>query len=320
MDDLAPDLTLDLRLRLGALDLTAVATLPGGVAGLAGPSGAGKTTLLRVIAGLERGATGTVALGDEVWQGPGSGSGRFVPAHRRRAATVFQDARLFPHMSVARNVSYGARRGGSEATAERMVEALRLGPLMERRPASLSGGEARRVALARALAAGPRIVLLDEPTAGLDAGRRDEALRGVRAALGAARCPAVLVSHDPRDVAALASSAWTIEGGALRRLPGPDVVAGEAAGGALRLGGVSVPWAGPPGPVRLWLTPATALLSAASPGAGGVLAALPARAGDDGGRLALRVGHLVLGMDRPAVPFEAAAVRWLSPLPGALLP
>lgn len=311
------ELTLDVRVRLGSLDLRARAAFPGrGITGLSGPSGAGKTTLLRVIAGLERRAAGEVRLGADVWQGPG----RFVPPHERRAATVFQDARLFAHMSAGANIRYGVARGGSEAVVERMVDALGLRGLLTRRPADLSGGEARRVALARALAAGPRLLLLDEPMAGLDAGRRDEALREIRRAVAEATCPAMLVSHDPRDVAALADRAWTIADGALRRAPGPDVVEGVAGAGRLALGGLTVPWAGPDGPARLWITSATGLLSAEAPGAGAMLCSLPIRARDDGDRIALDAPGLSLAMQRPATPLDPAAMRWLSLLPGALLP
>jgi molybdate transport system ATP-binding protein len=188
------DFTLDVRLALPVR----------GVSALFGPSGCGKTTVLRALAGLER-AAGRVALGDEVWQDDAAKV--FVPTHARPLGYVIQEAALFPHLSVAGNLDYGRRRsaGGVDMRVlDGVVELLGIGALLERRPATLSGGERQRVAMARALATGPRLLLMDEPLAALDAARKAEILPYLERLHRELAVPIVYVTHAMDEVARLA--------------------------------------------------------------------------------------------------------------------
>ena len=194
---------IEATLRLARRDFTldVALTLPArGVTALFGPSGCGKTTVLRALAGLER-AEGRVAVNGSVWQdGP-----RFVPPHQRPLGYVIQEAALFPHLSVRRNIEFGARRsGGLPAGMPRLIELLGIGALMERRPATLSGGERQRVAIARALAANPELLLMDEPLAALDASRKADILPYLERLQAELALPVVLVTHSMHEVAALA--------------------------------------------------------------------------------------------------------------------
>jgi len=142
-----------------------------GVTVLFGPSGSGKTTLLRAIAGLERHDGGFFALGDEVWQDDHV----FLPAHRRRVGYVFQEANLFPHLTVRKNLTYGYDRvvpGERTVSLDEAITLLGLDTLLDQKPAKLSGGERQRVAIARALLVGPKLLLMDEPLASLDLARK----------------------------------------------------------------------------------------------------------------------------------------------------
>lgn len=189
-----PDFSLDVALQL-----------PGrGVSALFGPSGCGKTTLLRALAGLER-ARGRVALGGEVWQDDTTGF--FVPTHRRPLGYVIQEAALFPHLSVQGNLAYGARRSmpaAQRAALEPVIDLLGIAALMDRRPHTLSGGERQRVAIARALATQPRLLLMDEPLAALDAERKAEILPYLMRLHTALAMPIVYVTHAMEEVAQLA--------------------------------------------------------------------------------------------------------------------
>jgi len=179
---------------LRGVDLTVPA---GSLVALLGPSGCGKTTLLRAVAGLERPDAGEVRVADRVMSGPGA----FVPAERRHIGMVFQDAALFPHLTVARNVAYGLPRGDPDRRA-RVAEALELVGLSgfeERSPATLSGGQAQRVAIARALAPHPSVMLLDEPFSSLDAPLRAELRLEVRRMLTAIDATAIFVTHDQEE-------------------------------------------------------------------------------------------------------------------------
>jgi len=179
---------------LQGVDLTVPA---GSLVALLGPSGCGKTTLLRAVAGLERPDAGEVRVADRVL----SGLGAFVPPERRHIGMVFQDAALFPHLTVARNVGYGLPRRDPEHR-RRVSEALELVGLSgfeERTTSTLSGGQAQRVAIARALAPRPSVMLLDEPFSSLDAPLRAELRLEVRRMLTAIDATAIFVTHDQEE-------------------------------------------------------------------------------------------------------------------------
>ena len=179
---------------LRGVDLTVPAR---SLVALLGPSGCGKTTLLRSIAGLERPDAGEVRVGGRVHSGPGT----FTPPERRRVGMVFQDAALFPHLSVGRNVAYGLPRRdpGRAARVAEVLALVGLSGFADRAPSTLSGGQAQRVALARALAPGPSVILLDEPFSGLDAPLRAELRLEVRRVLAASGATAVFVTHDQEE-------------------------------------------------------------------------------------------------------------------------
>lgn len=198
--------TLETRLRLArgrfVLDVSEALPLEG-VTALFGPSGSGKSTWLRAIAGLEKPARGRIALGTEVWFD--SAAGVDLPTHRRPVGYLFQDARLFGHLDVAGNLAFADRRnpaGGADLAA--VVAALDLQPLLSRRVQGLSGGERQRVALGRTLLRRPRLLLLDEPLAGLDQSRKAEILPYLQSIPEQFGLPTVYVSHDIDEVAQLA--------------------------------------------------------------------------------------------------------------------
>jgi molybdate transport system ATP-binding protein len=175
------------------------------ITALFGASGAGKTTLLRVVAGLERSARGSVSFDGESWQD--SAHKVFVPPHRRRIGFVFQDARLFPHLSVSGNLDFAARRAseGVGPKLDDVVAKLALGELLARDPKSLSGGELQRVSIARALLRKPSLLLMDEPLSALDASRKAEILPYIEALPTSFGIPIVYVTHNVDEVARLAS-------------------------------------------------------------------------------------------------------------------
>jgi molybdate transport system ATP-binding protein len=186
---------------------------------LFGPSGAGKTTVLRCVAGLERPDRGSIRYGDEVWFD--SARGIDLPPQRRRAGLLFQDDTLFPHLDVSANVAYGLRHlpaGERRRRVDETLALLRLEALAQRRPALLSGGEKQRVALGRALAPRPRVLLLDEPLSALDPPTR-ETIRGeLRQLLARLSLPTVLVTHDRIEALALGDRMAVISAGRLRQV------------------------------------------------------------------------------------------------------
>ena len=199
-------IALDIRHRLGAFELEARFASSGRLTALFGPSGSGKSSLINIIAGLARPDAGRVVVDDRVLAD--TASGVFVPRHKRRIGMVFQDARLFPHMSVASNLRYGRwftppreRYGDIGA----VVDLLGIGHLLDRRPGGLSGGEKQRVAIGRALLASPRLLLMDEPLASLDEARKAEILPYIERLRDEAGIPIVYVSHSVAEVARLAS-------------------------------------------------------------------------------------------------------------------
>ncbi|SHI30868.1 molybdenum ABC transporter ATP-binding protein [Wenxinia saemankumensis] len=212
-----------LRLRRGDFLLDAAFAAPPGLTVLFGRSGSGKTSVVQAVAGLLR-AEGRVAVGGEDWQGGGA----WRPPHRRGVGYVFQDARLFPHMSVRRNLFYGAR-DGRPGGAGRVIEMLGIGHLMDRRPAGLSGGERSRVALGRALLSSPRVILADEPLAALDEARKAEILPFFERIRDEGEVPILYVSHNPAEVARLATTIVAMEDGRVTRVgPAEEVLADPA--------------------------------------------------------------------------------------------
>jgi molybdate transport system ATP-binding protein len=182
---------------------------------LVGPSGAGKTSVLRAIAGLVRPAAGRIALDGDVWFD--AAAKVFRKPDERRVGLVFQEYALFPHMSVRQNVAYA----GKERTDE-LLERFRISQLAHARPGELSGGERQRVALARALARGPGVLLLDEPLAALDAHTRSAVRTELHELLRELELPALLVTHDYEDAAALAGEVGVLVEGRLRQLATPQ--------------------------------------------------------------------------------------------------
>ena len=212
-----PALHARLQLARGGFKLDVDLALPArGVSALFGPSGCGKTTVLRALAGLDR-AAGRVAVGAEVWQDDARGI--FVPTHRRPLGYVIQEAALFPHLDVRRNLDYGQKRiapGLRRIALDQVIDLLAIGPLMSRRPANLSGGERQRVAIARALATSPQLLLMDEPLAALDSQRKAEVLPYLDRLHEALAIPIVYVSHAIDEVARLADHLVLIDAGRVR--------------------------------------------------------------------------------------------------------
>jgi molybdate transport system ATP-binding protein len=202
------------RHRLGAFALDAAFTSDGALTALFGRSGSGKTTLVNVIGGLIRPDWARISVGGEVLVD--TDRGRFVPTHRRRVGYVFQEGRLFPHLTVRQNLTYGrwfAPHGERTADFDHIVELLGIGGLLGRRPAGLSGGEKQRVAIGRALLASPRLLLMDEPLASLDEARKAEILPYIERLRDEARVPIVYVSHSVEEVARLATTVVVLSEG-----------------------------------------------------------------------------------------------------------
>lgn len=194
------DLDIDIQLRRGSVPMEFSLRVAEPVSGVFGPSGSGKTTLLHCVSGLVRPDAGRMVLNGEVLFD--SAQGRFVPPHRRHIGLVFQDAQLFPHLSVLNNLLYGYRR---LAPAQRrfelgpVVDLLDIGPLLERRPGQLSGGEKQRVALGRALLYSPQLLLLDEPLAALDGRLKRQILPFLRR-IRDVGIPLLYVSHSLDEI------------------------------------------------------------------------------------------------------------------------
>ena len=186
--------------------------LPGrGVTALFGHSGSGKTSLLRCIAGLERAPLGSLTVNGEVWQD----ERYWLPTHQRPLGFVFQEASLFPHLSVLDNLRYGMKRSTAarRLSLDQAIELLGIGQLLDRKPDRLSGGERSRVGIARALAVSPRILLMDEPLAALDLTRKQEILPYLEKLHDELEIPVLYVSHAPDEVARLADHLVVLEQG-----------------------------------------------------------------------------------------------------------
>jgi len=205
-----PVLSLDLQLRRGGFRRHVRIEDPARVLALAGPSGAGKTTVLNAIAGLVRPESGHIRIDDRVLYD--SARKIDVPTHRRRIGYVFQDARLFPHLDVRRNLLYGRHRGAQASFGfDAVVELLGIGHLLERGTAHLSGGEAQRVAIGRALLSQPAILMFDEPLSALDQARREELIPYLRRVRDEVRLPMLYVSHHPDEVRRLADAVHVLD-------------------------------------------------------------------------------------------------------------
>lgn len=196
-----PGFSLDVELELPARGVTAIF----------GRSGSGKTTLLRCIAGLERAQPGRLIFKGEVWQDERT----FLPVHQRPLGYVFQEASLFPHLTVLGNLRYGLTRvkTASMVSLEQAVELLGISHLLMRKPEHLSGGERQRVGIARALAVNPRILLMDEPLAALDLARKQEILPYLERLHDEMAFPVLYVTHSPDEVARLADHLVVMEDG-----------------------------------------------------------------------------------------------------------
>jgi molybdate transport system ATP-binding protein len=226
-------LVVDAEVSRGDFTLKVALTVaPGQVAGLLGPNGAGKTTLLHALAGLTPVGSGRITLAGRVIDDAGTGT--FVEAAGRPVGFVFQNYRLFPHLSVLENVAFGPRARGTgrraaRAAASHWLDRLRLSGLADRKPANLSGGQAQRVALARALAGEPALLLLDEPLSALDAGTRLDVQAELRTHLSAFAGPCLLVTHDPLEALVLADRLLVLEDGRIVQDGPPAQVARQPA-------------------------------------------------------------------------------------------
>lgn len=324
-------LHLDISLGFEGYSLTAKADIPmQGITALEGVSGSGKTTLLRAIAGLERRAKGLIRFGAIDWQG----AGVFVLPQKRRIGFVFQDTRLFKHLDVAQNLAYGHKRAGADGQVlERVIEALDLSGLLKRQVGGLSGGEKQRVAIGRALALDPQLLLLDEPMSGLDQARKDEILPYIARAVKAMGCPAIYVSHAERETAMLADHIIEITDGVLfgpvkcenvlQCVAQPSLVDGHL---VMFVGEhqTRMPACGPQGArCDVRINGANLLLTAHDPGSSTALMTLPAKltsyeaAGAAQCRLVLEGEGWRIGITRPQAACELAGLKqgqslWLS--------
>lgn len=199
--------------KLGAFELNAAFEMPvSGVTALFGPSGSGKTTILRILAGLERPKKGRVTFGEHVWLD--TARRKFIPTHKREVGLVFQDTRLFAHRNVRGNLAFAqSRSGATDGYLADVVEAFDLADLTERATTDLSGGEKQRVALARTLLSRPRLLLLDEPMAGLDTRRKAEIMPYLAGLSRRFSIPIVLVSHSIEEVVQLAETMVILDRG-----------------------------------------------------------------------------------------------------------
>jgi len=218
-------LAVDVEKRLGALHLAVRFQAKGGATALFGPSGAGKTSIVNMIAGLLEPDRGTIMLDDTILFDAEKNID--VPPYRRRIGYVFQEGRLFPHLSVQQNLDYGRRMSGRARDQEefdRIVAMLDIANLVDRRPGKLSGGERQRVAVGRALLMQPRLLLLDEPLASLDAGHKREILPYLVRLRDDAGIPIVYVSHTPAEVRRIANTVMRLDAGRVVAIGGLELL------------------------------------------------------------------------------------------------
>lgn len=230
-------LTVALQHGFPGFALDAAFEAPGGVTVLFGRSGSGKTTVANAVAGLLRPDRGRVVVNGRTLCD--TAAGLWLPPHRRRVGYVFQEARLFPHLSVRQNLTYGARFAPRAATGpdlDAVARLLGIAALLDRRPGALSGGEKSRVAIGRALLSKPELLLMDEPLAALDAARKEEILPYLERLRDEVRIPILYVSHSVAEVARLATTVVLLQDGRVGRTgPAAEVLADPAAAHAIGL-------------------------------------------------------------------------------------
>jgi molybdate transport system ATP-binding protein len=321
-------LELDIAVGLRSFELGLRLSVGAETVALVGPSGAGKTTVLRAIAGLRRPDRGRIALGERVWFDAEAKID--LPPERRSVGLVFQEYALFPHMTVRDNVGFGGRERVDE-----LLERLAIAHLGDERPGGLSGGERQRVAVARALARDPQVLLLDEPLSALDAHTR-AAVRGeLQDVLAALALPTLIVTHDFRDAAALADRIGVIVDGALRQegtaaelvahpadafvasFTGGNLLLGRGGGGAVTLDSGAVvrsAQAVPPGRVGVAVYPWEVGVALQAPdGALNGLAGIVHGLAPEGPRVRLRVGEVVVELAADEVErlgLQAGTAAW----------
>ena len=218
-------LAVDVDKLLGALKLSVKFEAAHGATALFGPSGAGKTSVVNMIAGLVAPDRGAISLDKTVLFD--SAARINVPPHQRRIGYVFQEGRLFPHLSVRQNLDYGRRMNGVPRDAgefERIAKLLDIGHLLDRRPGHLSGGERQRVAVGRALLMQPKLLLLDEPLASLDAGHKREILPYLVRLRDQGGVPIVYVSHSPAEVRRIATTVVRLDNGRVTAAGGVELL------------------------------------------------------------------------------------------------
>jgi molybdate transport system ATP-binding protein len=200
---------LNITRRIGRRDISLTCRTDSGLIALVGPSGAGKTSILNMVAGIVRPDHGHVRVAGETLFDSGAGIDK--PAARRGAGYIFQDRRLFPHMRVRDNLTY-ARRAPCLLDFDHVVALLGIGALLDRWPGSLSGGEAQRVAIGRALLSAPRFLLMDEPLASIDPARKGDIMAALENILSSIAIPILYVTHDEREAERLASQVIVLRG------------------------------------------------------------------------------------------------------------
>ncbi|HEY0220073.1 MAG TPA: molybdenum ABC transporter ATP-binding protein [Afipia sp.] len=218
-------LSVDVAKQLGEFSLKVAFESKSRVTGLYGASGSGKSSLVNIVAGLSEPDRGRIAIDSEVLDD--TAANIHLPPYKRRIGYVFQDARLFPHRSVAQNLDYGRRMNGlqrDDARQQRIIDMLDIGALLARRPAQLSGGERQRVALGRALLSQPRLLLLDEPLGALDLDRRAEILPYLERLRDEEKVPMVYVSHDPEEIRRLAGQVVILKSGRVAAFGGVELL------------------------------------------------------------------------------------------------
>jgi molybdate transport system ATP-binding protein len=334
-------LVVDAEVRRGDFTLAvSIAAAPGQVLGVLGPNGAGKSTLLAAVAGLIPVAAGCITLAGQVLDDASTGA--FVEAAGRPVGFVFQNYRLFPHMTVADNVAFsprarGRRKKAARSAASHWLGRLGLADLAHRKPGELSGGQAQKVALARALAGQPALLLLDEPLSALDAGTRLDVQAELKRHLADFTGPSLLVTHDPLEALVLADRLLVLEAGRIAqegtpaqvarqpatdyvaRLVGLNLYAGHADGSKVALsqgGSFAIPDHGQHGDVLVAVRPSAVAVSSQRPVASSARNAWPARVAG----LTLLADRVRLDLDGqpPAlVDVTPAAVAELALQPGS---